>query len=249
MMAGSSGKQAADPRAKLVIMLCTSGSAVFVSDILCQGALLLFASVCAGAFRPDLRKAALFIRVMLSVMLPLFVVQCVFTRGGEPVLKIGEVTLVTVAGLAAAVLMLLRMCTFVVSGVMLTTSSPRDYLLAMMQCRVPYELAFMAMMSIHFIPLLSAEASNMKSTAQMKGIELEKGSLRQKLSVYIHMILPILSRTLQRADAMSCAMQVRGFRSHPERTCMRQLELTGRDWMVIAGTPVITAGILAFVHL
>ena len=71
------------------------------------------------------------------------------------------------------------------------------------------ELAFMIMTAMHFLPLLSAEAADMVNAVQMKGIDLKRIPLRRKAGVYLSLMLPLLSRTLGRAEAMSCAMQMR----------------------------------------
>lgn len=234
----SSGKKIIlDPRAKMVILICLSGPAVFTDDIFCMAALLVISVICSAVMGADVSGAAPFLKATAVMLIPLFIVQCIFVRDGNPVLSVCGFSLVMSGGIAAGVLMVLRILTVVTSAMILSTSPSRDYLLALVRCRMPYELAFMIMTAMHFLPLLSAEAADMVSAVQMKGIDLKNISVRRKLKVYLSLMLPLLSRTLERAEAMSCAMQMRGFRSRPQRTYMRSLKLMRRDCLVIVICP------------
>ncbi len=233
-----------DPRAKLMLLICLSGPAVFVGNLRYMAGLFGVCVLCAVVCGADVRRAAPFLKATVVMLIPLFVVQCLFTREGTPVLTIAGYAAVMDEGLEAGALMVLRILTVVTSALIIATSPSRDYLLALTQCRVPYELAFMIMTAMHFLPLLSAEATDMVNAVQMKGIDLKKLPLRRKMSVYLSLMLPLLSRTLGRAEAMSCAMQMRGFRSCPQRTYMRRLTLTGRDRIVIILCPLAAAGFL-----
>lgn len=235
---------ALDPRAKLMLLVCLSGPAVFISDIRFLAALFAASLCCAFLCRADFRKAAPFLKVTVGMLIPLFIVQCLFTRNGTPLLTIHGCEIVMWEGLEAGILMMLRILAVVTSALILTTSPSRDYLLALVQCRVPYELAFMIMTAMHFLPLLSAEARDMIGAVQMKGIDLKRIPLRKKASVYLSLMLPLLSRTLRRAEAMSCAMQMRGFRSRPQRTYMRRLTLKKKDKALLLICPLAAAAFL-----
>lgn len=234
---GRLGRSDLDPRAKLMILLCLSGSAVFLSDLRYLAALTIVSVVCAVVLKADFRRAAPFIKVTVTMMIPLFAVQCIFTRCGEPLISVGDHVLVMSGGIYAGVLMVLRILTVVTSALIVTTSPPGDYLLALVQCKMPYDLAFMILSAMHFLPLLSAEAKDRFSAVQMKGIDLKKIPLRKKVSACLSLMLPILSGTLRRAEAMSCAMQMRGFRAFPRRTYMRKLLLNKRDCAVLVLCP------------
>ena len=43
---------------------------------------------------------------------------------------------------------------------MMATGAPRDYLLALAQWKIPYEIVFMVMAAIYFLPILRTEALN-----------------------------------------------------------------------------------------
>ncbi len=233
-----------DPRAKLMLLICLSGPAVFVGDLRYMAGLFGASVLCAILCGADVRRAAPFLKATVVMLIPLFIVQCLFTRAGAPVLTIAGHAAVTDEGLKAGALMVLRILTVVISALIIATSPSRDYLLALIQCGIPYELAFMIMTAMHFLPLLSAEAADMVNAVQMKGIDLKRIPLRRKAGVYLSLMLPLLSRTLGRAEAMSCAMQMRGFRSRPQRTYMRRLILSVRDRIVIILAPLAAAAFL-----
>lgn len=231
------GRSGLDPRAKLMMLLCLSGPAVFISDLRYLTALTAMSLLCAAAMRADFKRAAPFIKVTVTMMIPLFAVQCIFTRCGEPLISLRGHVLIMSGGVYAGALMALRILTVVTSALIVTTSPSGDYLLALVQCKMPYDLAFMIMSAMHFLPLLSSEAKDRLSAVQMKGIDLKNIPLRKKASVCLSLMLPILSGTLRRAESMSCAMQMRGFRAFPRRTYMRRLVLNAKDCAVLILCP------------
>ena len=107
----------------------------------------------------------------------LFLLQCLFNRTGNALIEIGRFTMVTDKGIITAAILALRLLIFLLSALILFTGEARDYLLALIQCRIPYEIAFMVMIGIHFFPILREEAFNVYCSAQLRGTEIKKASL------------------------------------------------------------------------
>jgi energy-coupling factor transport system permease protein len=223
-----------DPRSKLVMVFCFSGLAVFFNDaeilfavFLCLLVLLL----AGGKPNPAYKRVA---AGLVTLSLPLFIIQCLFVRGGEAVLTAGNTVLLTHDGLNSALSVALRLLVVSLSAMLLYSEETRDYLLALVQWKVPYEIAFMVMIGIHFIPLIGEEGRNLIFSVQMRGTELKKISTEGKIKAYSQLLLPILAGALQRAKMMSLAMETRAFRAYPKRTYLRQLKLKRRDKLVIS---------------
>jgi energy-coupling factor transport system permease protein len=133
----------------------------------------------------------------------------------------------------------------VCSALILLTGEARDYLLALVQCKVPFELAFMVMTAVHFLPILRGEALDVYHAVQMRGTEVAKASLRDKLRVYTRITLPIVAGAIKRAEQVSIAMEARAFRATPRRTFMRRLTLAPRDVASLIAVPLLAAAALA----
>jgi energy-coupling factor transport system permease protein len=238
-----------DPRTKLMLMICVSTLAIVWRNPAWLACLLAFtcALLVGGGVGPSSVMSQA--KSVLRIIAVLFVVQCVFVRGGAPLLTVGHLTLVTVNGLDVALAVTLRLLIFVCSALILLTGDTRDYLLALVQCKVPFEIAFMTMMALHFLPLLREEALDVYHAVQMRGAELRKASLIEKLRVYVRIAVPILAGAIKRAERTSIAMEARGFRAHPRRTSMRRLQLAPRDVVCLFALPLLsTAALVASIR-
>ncbi|HAL74225.1 MAG TPA: hypothetical protein DCM45_03910, partial [Clostridiales bacterium] len=98
-----------DPRVKLVMMLAISTCAVAVRGLLpllvilaLNILILLF-----GGIR--LSQSISRVHIFYKTILVLFVVQLLFIRSGDPVLVVGDVTLITDQGLTVACAVALRL--------------------------------------------------------------------------------------------------------------------------------------------
>jgi energy-coupling factor transport system permease protein len=224
-----SGLARLDPRPKMLLVLCISTLAVVWRDpVWLAGLLAVTCAILAfGGVAPS--SAAAQVKSVLKVIAILFIVQCVFVRTGDPLVSVGGVTLVTSGGLSVALGVTLRLVIVVCSALILLTGEARDYLLALVQCRVPYEIAFMVMTAVHFLPILREEALDVYNAVQMRGTEIAKASARGKLRVYARIALPIVAGAIRRAEQVSLAMDTRAFRACPRRTSMRRLTLAPRD--------------------
>jgi energy-coupling factor transport system permease protein len=233
-----------DPRVKLMLTICISTLAVVWRSPIWLAALFA-ATACVLLLGGVDRGAALTqTRGVLKLIALLCVVQCVFVRGGTDLVSIGGITLLTSGGATTALAVTLRLLIVVLAALILLTGEARDYLLALVQCRVPYEIAFMTMTAVHFLPILRREALDVYYAVQMRGTEIDKATAIEKVRVYARIALPIVAGAVRRAEQVSVAMEARAFRALPHRTFMRRLTLTARDmaWLVLV--PTVTAAAL-----
>ncbi|MCL1905797.1 MAG: energy-coupling factor transporter transmembrane protein EcfT [Clostridiales bacterium] len=218
-----------DPRVKLLLLLGLSGAALFLRGAAALLALLALALLIllAGGISPAAAWARA--RGLLGLILMLFIIQCLFERGGGPLVKLGDITLVSVGGFNAAVLVSLRLLIIVLSALIVLSGEPRDYLLALTQCKIPYEIAFMVLAALRFLPLLREEAKDVLCAAQMRGLRIKKTGLKDKARAYLSIMLPVVAGAIRRAEQLSYAMEARAFRAFPKRTAMRRLRLRAAD--------------------
>lgn len=212
-----------DPRTKMVIVATVSTGVLILGDIRYLAG-ILGAMVLLLAFGGvSLSKQCYQARGILGMVVFLFVLQWIF--GGKE-------------GLLLASMLSLRLLIIVLSGMLLLTGEPRDYLLGLVQMKVPYEIAFMVMVGLHFFPSLKEEALDVYHSIQLRGTEMKKTTLTRKLRTYLKICLPILAGALERARDTATAMEARCFRRHPQRTYMRRLHLRAKDITVMIVVPL-----------
>ena len=235
-----------DPRIKLLLLIGTSTTALIIKApvallaLLCLVLLILL----AGNVKPGLIWTKL--RGLFGLIAMLFILQCLFSRSGEPFLVVSGLTLITDTGFNSAVLVCLRLLIVIMSALVVVVGESRDYLLALTQCKVPYEIAFMVLAALHFLPLLREEAQDVLCAAQMRGLQVKKAGLKKQSAAYISIVIPIVAGAIRRAEQLSIAMEARGFRALPHRTSMRRLRMRASDLVYLTGFCIILAAVIAF---
>ncbi|MBQ8662814.1 MAG: metallophosphoesterase [Eubacterium sp.] len=210
-----------DPRTKIVMLFSISGVAILVSNLWFLIGLLIFTILILVVGRVELSRQKKQFMGILSMLIFLFLLQAIFGQA-----YFGAVLCV-------------RLIIVVMSALILLTGHMRDYLLALVQWKVPYELAYMVILAFHFFPILRQEALDVYHSIQLRGCELKKTSLKNKLLAFKGMCIPILAGALSRAQDTAIAMEARGFRMYRTRTYMRKLVLKKKDIFLMILFPVL----------
>lgn len=243
----SDKKTAFDPRVRLLLVICLSSMGVLIS-------------------RPWFLLAVLFITMLLVILLGgsfivllkrmrwaayLFVfftiIQSIF-GSGEPLIAIGSITLVSAYGLEQASLFALRMGIIILSATLLLEEDSSHLIQGLVQCKVPYELAFMTLIAIRFLPLMLEEMQNSVTAIQLRGVDLKHIPLNKRLKVYTYLLLPVLSQTVFRARELSMSLDLRGFGLSKPRTHYVVLQATARDKRFMVLTLIFTAVVLVIYY-
>lgn len=238
-----------DPRTKLMLMVCLSTVAIFRPEPVVLGAMLVLTFIILFAGGVNTGTVLRQIRGIFYMIIALFVIQSLFVRTGEPLVSLAGFTIITTGGLDTAAKICLRIMVLVMSALILLTGKTEDFLPAMVQMKMPYEIAFMVMAAIHFLPILKEEAMDVYYSVQLRGTEIQKASIPNKIKCYGNICLPILVGAINRAKTMSVAMEARGFRAKPNRTFMRKLKLKPKDIVVLILLPVLTILLFAVLNI
>lgn len=237
-----------DPRVKLALLAIISTASLLIKAPLTEALLLLLTIGCllAGGLSPrELWRQA---RLLVKMIGLLFLIQCLFRRSGPPLLSIGEFTLLFRDGLDTALLVSLKLLIIVSSALIVLTGEVRDYLLALRWCGLPYELVYMVMAALRFIPLLREEAREVNAAFRMRGCDVAGAPWGRKAKLYVTMLLPITAGALHRAERSSLAMEARAFRSRPRRSQWRSLSFTRRDGLYLLGFCLVFTALLLCCH-
>ncbi len=210
-----------DPRTKMMALVSISCAALFTENLLYLTGLLIFSIVFMLAVGVSPAEQKKQFAAAVGTVLFIFILQALFGQWRT--------------GLMLSV----RLLIVIMSAEILMTGKPRDYLLAMVQIRLPYELAYMVILAFHFFPILREEALDVSCSIQLRGTELRKIPLRKKLAAYKRICIPVLAGAVERARDTSAAMEARGFRAYRRRTYMRKLKMKKRDIVLTILLPVM----------
>ncbi len=234
-----------DPRTKFFLVACLSSLAVIFREIYLLSGLFAFSLLLLLLFRISPAQLLHRTKVLLGVVIALAFLQSVFTPGEQALVSLGGISLLSVTGILLAGEFVLRILIIVASAALLGTSDSRELIQGLIQCKLPYELAFMAAMGIRFLPVFAQEFRDAFSAIQLRGIDLHHLSFRQKLEVYAGLFQPVAGGALLKAKALALSIEMRGFRACEKRSSLLLLQLRGRDYLVMAVSMVLTAGALA----
>ena len=224
----------ADPRTKLIIVLFFSTISLIYEEIWILVLIFVLSAIIALAMKSSLVAILVRLRKLLGVMAAIAIVQSLFTKTGSPIAKIGDITLLTDYGAAKALEFILRLGIIIVSAAIITTSSSREIVQGLVQWHCPYEIAFMTSVAIRFLPLFKEEMTDMVTAIQLRGIDLKRVKLKEKIKVYKYILFPIVINSILKAKELSSAMVVRGFRAYPKRTSYMVLKMNYIDYLVVA---------------
>ena len=232
---------AVDPRVKLALMFALSSCAVILRNILPLSAVLVLTILILLSGGVQLSQSLGRVHQLLKTILVLFVLQLIFNRSGDPLLVIGGLTLLTDGGIVTAMVVALRLLVILAAAMIVMTGETRDYLQALLQLRIPYEIAYMVMVALRLLPILRESARDVICAVQMRGCRLKKQGWRKTAAVYTSVFVPIVVEAIHRSGQIAVAMEARAFRALPQRTSLRLLTMTRLDWIILA----ISLGALA----
>lgn len=92
------------------------------------------------------------------------------------------------------------------------TSDPRQLLRSFLSWKMPYELAFMLITSLRFLPVVFEETAVVLTAQRLRGFEPYKALSPKKLiQTAFQTLFPILARTLRRGATLAFSVESRGF--------------------------------------
>jgi len=141
--------------------------------------------------------------------------------------------IITYGGIEKGITVVLRLFVVIASAMILTTSPADKIILGLVKLKVPYEIAFMVLLAVRFLPVLADEFIDVMTAIQLRGVDIKKIPPGQKLRVYAYILMPVVAGAVMRAKKTAVAMEARAFRAYPKRTYINDLDITLRDYLII----------------
>jgi energy-coupling factor transport system permease protein len=111
--------------------------------------------------------------------------------------------------------------------------------------RVPTnEIAMMIAIALRFIPTLLDEANKIMKAQSSRGVDFTEGTLRQKVTQIISLLIPMFIISFKRADDLANAMEARGYAPGRERSKYVQFQLHVPDYLVLLLTIAWIPGVI-----
>jgi len=129
------------------------------------------------------------------------------------------------------------------------TVHPDDLSQGLIQMKVPFSIAFALSLAVRFVPTLANEAQNIREAQMVRGLELQKGNIVQRVKNFIPIIIPLIILSIQRAMIVAESLESRGFGAQKRRTYLYPLKMKFIDYLTIVMLTFILIFIIIIVSL
>lgn len=209
-----------DPRLKLLILIVHVVAIVSTFNIFYLSVLLVLV-VSVSLLLANWKRVFQALIASWRFLIILFVVVYVFSSYPY-VISLKAFLNATVSVVKLSILIL-------VFSQFFTTTHPDDLAQALVKLGLKFDVAYTIVLSMRFIPTVVKDFQIVYDAQRSRGLEVEKGSLIEKVKKMVPIIVPAFILTFLRVDRVAEAMESRGFGASKKRSFMYELKVTFRD--------------------
>ena len=236
-----------DPRAKIVCLILWM-IAIFIPagwwgyGVICAAVLTLTLLA-----KLKLRFLWRSMRPMLFMLVFLLIINVLVLHEGTILFQIGSFTVYSGAILQTLYIVIRLMLMIMLTTVLTATTKPLELTLGLEDLMAPlkvihvpaHEIAMMISIALRFIPTLIEETQRIMKAQASRGVDMEEGSLKEKVMAILSLIVPLFVSAFQHADDLANAMEARGYVPSQTRTRYQQLKMRLRDYVVLVLSVVL----------
>lgn len=236
-----------DPRTKICAMVAML-VAIFIPNGFI-GYAVLGAILVLCVFLSRLKPIFIFkaMKPMMLMMVFLLIINILVNKEGTVLLTIGTFRICSGALVDTAYIVVRLFLMIMVTTLITATTKPMDLTLGLETLMAPLEkikvpthdIAMMIALALRFIPTLVEEAERILKAQSSRGVDFENGSIKEKITAVLSLIVPMFVSCFQRADDLADAMEARGYVVGGKRVRYKQLKFGWGDYVVLIGANLI----------
>lgn len=242
-----------DPRAKIGAMLIMMIAIFIPAGYAGYG--VIAAAVIGTALLARLKLSFLWraMKPMLFMLTFLLIINLLVIRDGDVLFTIFGFSVYTGA-IAQTLYIVVRLALMIMITTILTaTTKPLELTLGIEDLLKPFqvihvpahEIAMMISIALRFIPTLIEETQRIMKAQASRGVDMEEGSLMEKVKAILSLIVPLFVSAFQRAEDLAYAMEARGYIPNRMWTRYKQLKMEGRDYVLLSASVLVFAAMVA----
>ncbi len=233
-----------DPRTVFFFVVLVSSFSIVFRDPERLSFLFAVSFLTAILMKIGFRELFIKLRRLWYIIIVVALLQGIFNPRGEVWFEIGSFAILTSGGVSVGLAVLLRLATLLIGGSMLARYPNRIMVQAMIQLKLPYELAYMVSIGIRFIPIFSQSLKDSLTAIQLRGVDFDSISFQKRMQVYTYLLMPTIASGINSASQLSIAMELRGFRAMDKRSSFFTLHMEKRDYVFLLYTFLLLVGIM-----
>ena len=243
-----------DPRAKLIVLFVLMVAIFIPAGFWGYIPIALFILADLKMAKLKLSFAMRSVKPMLFMMVFLTIINILVMKTGTLWFKLGWFTIYSDAIIQTAYIIIRLTLMIILTTILTATTKPLDLTLGIEKLLKPLEviglpahiIAMMISIALRFIPTLIEETQRIMNAQASRGVDLENGTLKEKITAVLALIVPLFVSAFDRADQLANAMEARGYDPNKQRTRYKTLKMTKVD---VAGMAIALAVLLLNIGL
>lgn len=236
-----------DPRAKIGILFIMMIAIFIPCGFWGYIPIALFILLALYASRLSFGFAMRSMKPMLWMMIFLGIINILVIKTGTLWFQLGWFTVYSDAITQTVYIMVRLMFMIVLTTILTATTKPLDLTLGIEKLLKPFEkigvpahiIAMMISIALRFIPTLIEETQRIMNAQASRGVDLENGTLKEKVMAILSLIVPLFVSAFDRADQLANAMEARGYDPNRPRTRYKTLKMTAVDYWGMAAACLV----------
>ena len=228
-----------DPRSKIMIMLFLMVAIFIPAGVWGYVIIGIFILGSLYLSKLSIQYALRTMKPMLWMMAFLFVINVLVIKTGTPMISLGWFTIYSDAVYQTLYIVVRLMLMIIITTVLTATTKPLDLTLGIEKLLKPFEkigvpahiIAMMISIALRFIPTLIEETQRIMNAQASRGVDLENGSIKEKIMAILSLIVPLFVSAFDRADQLANAMEARGYDPSRKRTRYKVLKMQTLDYV------------------
>ena len=227
-----------DPRSKIMIMLFLMVAIFIPAGALGYVVIGIFILLSLYLSKLNIKYALRTMKPMLWMMAFLLVINLLVIKTGTPLFSIKGFIIYSDAVNQTLYIVVRLMLMVIITTVLTATTKPLDLTLGIEKLLKPFEkigvpahiIAMMISIALRFIPTLIEETQRIMNAQASRGVDLENGSIKEKIMAILSLIVPLFVSAFDRADQLANAMEARGYDPSRKRTRYKVLKMQTIDY-------------------
>lgn len=227
-----------DPRSKIMIMLFLMVAIFIPAGVLGYVIIGFFILLSLYLSKLNIKYALRTMKPMLWMMAFLLVINLLVIKTGTPLFSIKGFIIYSDAVNQTLYIVVRLMLMVIITTVLTATTKPLDLTLGIEKLLKPFEkigvpahiIAMMISIALRFIPTLIEETQRIMNAQASRGVDLENGSIKEKIMAILSLIVPLFVSAFDRADQLANAMEARGYDPSRKRTRYKVLKMQTIDY-------------------
>lgn len=230
-----------DPRAKigamLLLMIAIFIPAGYIGYVFI-GAIIILAVILSKLRLNFIWRS---VKPMMFMLVFLWVINVLVLRTGYVMFRVFGYAVYSDAIFQTLFIIIRLLLMIIVTTILTATTKPMELTLGIEDLLTPFkvihvpahEIAMMISISLRFIPTLVEETNRIIKAQTSRGVDLDEGSLKEKLMAILALIVPLFVSAFQRAEELANAMEARGYIPNRVRTRYKQLKMRKKDYILL----------------